>query len=380
MIKIRIGRYHLTSRNMLVLLWPLLVAVAKTARYTVLKNTLVSNAIGYRLLDIMGIDNLRFSIFDRTTVSDMISDTSVNAAIIYKKLNLLGLTTYAQFEVAITIIGNIILLLLFFSMKDEMDNLAFSFFAIMVVTVNTFDLCLSKEPIQMLFFLWCFFTINKFAERRKICIILLILIIFVMAVVFRTYYLAMLPYCYLALLVCDSFCKRGKPLLHMVIFVVVSVFIYAALLLFVRRFDYSIYSELLRVRVRYVVAVTRIVPWFDNSSLPGQMLNYLATVIRLLFPLELIRIGPKYYIYIIAQALISWYYIQCFRNLAKADNKKIFSIILFAGFLMMSAIHEIEFGSWIRHEASFIPAFILMNAAADQKHAAEHSVKNYEES
>ena len=110
-----------------------------------------------------------------------------------------------------------------------------------------------------------------------------------------------------------------------------------------------------------MVAVTRISPWFNSSTFTGQVLNYFSTILRLLFPVELFRLGAKYYVYIIAQIIISFFYLRAFRTLNCTGNRSVFAMVLFTGFLMMSAVHEIEFGSWIRHEISAVPIFVMMN-------------------
>ena len=52
-------------------------------------------------------------------------------------------------------------------------------------------------------------------------------------------------------------------------------------------------------------------------------------------------------------------FLKAFAFAKRGDTVSQFSIVIFTGFLLMSAVHEIEFGSWIRHEVAIFPILIM---------------------
>ena len=86
---------------------PVLVALGKLVRYTILKKVLVDQGIGHNWIGTIVNGGGSFSFID----TDGAIDAGGNSVFWYRVFNIFHLSTYGQFEVAITIIFNIILLL-----------------------------------------------------------------------------------------------------------------------------------------------------------------------------------------------------------------------------------------------------------------------------
>lgn len=335
----------------------LLIAIAKIVRYTVLKDTLVDNGIGYKFLKLMQSESLKVDFFEGFSRA---VDATGNAAWIYKKFNILGLNTYIQYEILITLIGNILFIFLIHVLITKMDEVRFVYLSILACALNIFDLCLSKEFIQILFFLLLAYLIRKYSKNEFLCVMLLSIGIIFMSVTFRIYFFLMLPFAGYALIIYKLYLKNRKFLQALIILLAGAGFLYMLCLLFARQISGSGYAELIRVRNRMVPSKTRIVPSIAGAhNLVQHTVNYLTVIFRLLFPVEIVFMGIQYMLYFFCQIIITYMFLKAFAFAKRGDTVSQFSIVIFTGFLLMSAVHEIEFGSWIRHEVAIFPILIM---------------------
>lgn len=355
-------------KDLLFIIWIPLIIIAKIIRYTMLKETLVDNGIGYIFLDLMQRGNLHFDLFENLKNT---TDTTGNAALIFSFLNILKLNTYVQYEIAISIIGNTIMILLFKKISNDLSILQFCYLVILILSVNIFDLCLSKEPIQIVLFGILAYIIRKTNDREIICILKLIIFIVIMSVIFRTYCLFMIPFAGCAFLTYKLYIKNKNLFLAIIFMLVSAGGLYILCLLLAKQVSISVYTELIRVRIRMVPSKTRIAPFIQTAdNLFLYMVNYLTVVIRLLFPIELLHFGIRYAVYFVCQLIITTVFFKTFICALNSDTKCKFSLIIFTSFLFMSAIHEIEFGSWIRHEVAIFPILIMFCEHENNKRLA----------
>ena len=81
----------------------------------------------------------------------------------------------------------------------------------------------------------------------------------------------------------------------------------------------------------------------------------------MLFPIELLLLGPKYFIYVLYQLMITLVVLKNTKNINKYSPRRRIALYIYIAFLMGSATFEPDFGSWIRHEAVLFPIFMLIS-------------------
>jgi len=97
-------------------------------------------------------------------------------------------------------------------------------------------------------------------------------------------------------------------------------------------------------------AKTIISDWIDKDGIIFLYLNYLINTLRLLFSIELLVKGIKYFPYVIFQM---WFT----KKLWNWKNIKEDKVILLYSFILISGVFEPDFGSFLRH---IVPYFIII--------------------
>lgn len=341
-------------------IWPFLIWMAKFMRYGIFRQNLVDMGIGHAFLSAMKNEHVKFSFLNMD--HNISADVSGNLVYIYQKLNFLRLDSYIAFEIFITVIGNLLLFFMIRNRKKQLDCFTFILLSVMILAVNIYAFCLSKEPLQLLFFIFMSYIIRKYAEHSFTCIFLLVLLIMLYSFLFRTYYMLMIPFAGLSLLLYQFYAKNQKKFLLILLFLTGAGILYATCLSAAGLVDKRIYEELIRVRIRMVPSNTRLVPLFSSNNLLTQTMNYVSALVRLLFPLELIRLGFKYLIYVFVQLVITYFILHSFCKIKELGKEAQYSLTIVLAFILMSAVHEIEYGSWIRHESVLLPVLLQIDS------------------
>ncbi|WP_308009576.1 hypothetical protein [uncultured Fusobacterium sp.] len=97
-------------------------------------------------------------------------------------------------------------------------------------------------------------------------------------------------------------------------------------------------------------ARTIISDWIDKNGMIFLYLNYFINTLRLLFPIELLIKGIKYFPYIVFQI---WFTKKLWNWKSNKNDK----VILLYSFILISGLFEPDFGSFLRHTVPYI--FIL---------------------
>ncbi len=97
-------------------------------------------------------------------------------------------------------------------------------------------------------------------------------------------------------------------------------------------------------------AKTIISDWLDKDGIIFLYLNYSINTLRLLFPIELLVKGIKYFPYVIFQI---WFT----KKLWNWKNIKSDKVILLYSFILISGVFEPDFGSFLRHTVPYL--FVL---------------------
>ena len=355
------------SKENILLLWLIFIAVAKIIRYTVLKTTLVDVGIGQRIMiDAINDHTTKFAVFSAENDAVDVLDAAGNAAFIFDKINFFGITTYGGFEIFITVIWNLLTIALFSKCRSSFGTSEALFVIMSIFALNIFDFTLAKEPIQFLFFFAVFYILES--KRGNVFkSVLTFAIILLSVAIFRMYYILMLFWAILFLLLKRYIIKDRQNFFTLILSFMLAAASYYFMLRFLRQASPSTYDELIRVRTRKNDATTDIQPLFSVTSLTPFCINYFIMIFRLLFPIELIKFGPKYGVYVICQLVISFIYVRGFFRLKKSSYEKTVAVSLFTGFLLMSAVFEPDFGSWIRHEIATFPVILIFSGLMPEK-------------
>lgn len=353
-------RRWLGSKENIIFLWIFFVLFAKVIRYTILKETLVDAGIGHKMVISINNHSTVFSLFDSQNSKDSIGDSIGNAAFFWEKTNFFHLSTYIEFEVCITIIWNLLLIFIISKCKPTFNTLESLFIVMAILMLNIFDFTIAKEPIQMLFFLAIFFILNS-NKRSIIKAFWSLVIIFVSIITFRSYYILMLYWAFIFLFLQHLILNKKTNICRILVVFIGIAFSYLLLLMVVQKVSPSTYTEFIRVRTRMSDATTDIQMWLPSPNLIMFSVNYFIIILRLLFPVELIRFGPKFLMYVFCQLVMSCVYFKVFPKMKTASFEEKISFVLFSGYIFMSAAFEPDFGSWVRHEAALFPVMVMFS-------------------
>lgn len=359
---IKIKTQVVFNKNVMYFLYPVIVIVAKIMRYIVFRESILLRGMGWGMLP---------EILNGTVGFDALWQGSGAATIAFFRLfNIFHLTTYEQFEAAITLVYSGILFLLLMRSKRTFTLYQLLMTCAIAALLNIYSFCLSKEPVQILYFLAMYLVIMSpgLSERQK-DIALLLLWLF-SAATFRQYYIMGVGF-YFLLRVADTGMRRHtqKKLSKkkIALLLVLMGAAYYCLLLLVRRVSMDAYLELLFARSQErgvgIDMNTRIVPLFPTDSLYYYPLNYVTTIIRLLFPLELIRLAPRgaqYIIFLVYQLMLTYTVLTCLRNVKQNPLYKNLALYTYLAYLFTAAAAELDFGTWTRHETALFPLYFVL--------------------
>lgn len=337
------------SRESILVLFPFLIFIGKLLRWTLMKTILVDNSSGRILISYLTDDSYNSN-----------WDSLESIVPFYKLINIFNLTSLGAYEIYLSVVLNIILLVIFLQINRELSVIEFIYYAFSVMVLNLFDFTLSKEPVQFLIFVAVFVALVNSTSKFWIYFLTSVLLIGC-GIVYRPYFLLMAAYIVI-LVFFFKLCKKLKLAKWKIIIIsVIGFTLFYFGILFVSRFvNTDIYTQLIRVRSRESSATTDIRAVFDSDNLFVFSCNYTLTIIRMMFPVELLRFGPKYYMYVVYQIIITGFVGACIFNINKLKEKQYIALIIMMSFILCSAAFEPDFGSWVRHEAVMLPIFIVM--------------------
>lgn len=333
------------EKKIIYVLFPLIVIIAKAIRYTILKETLVDRGIGYTFIEL--INN---NLYNTRTSGETLT------VIFFDLINFFNLSTYFSYEMYITIIWNLILFFIIFKLNSKLSLLQFLFIIASTAVLNIFDFCLAKEPLQMLFFIAMYIIIvcRKITYNLKAASVFFIYLL--ISLFLREYYVLM-AFFFMVIFIVDYLINKFKikkyRLTIGILCLILSIFL---LLILSSIFIPNQYDKLVRNRTNISNASTDIHVISENQENTNMfilLLDYIIVCVRLMFPIELIPLGIKYFPYVFYQILITYLILKSVRNIKENDKNKKLALFSYIAFLIGSAMFEPDFGSWIRHEAVF---------------------------
>ena len=139
-----------------------LIAGAKVVRHTIMKEVLVDMSVGNGMIAMINDENS--IIYDEEVSEEELAANSKSAKL-FSNINFFDLTTPIEFEVYITILWNIMLLIIIFMLRKKLDIMQAIFLILSVLVLNIFDFNLAKEPVQMLYFVLIYVVITSKSLR-----------------------------------------------------------------------------------------------------------------------------------------------------------------------------------------------------------------------
>ncbi len=356
----------------------IIVLMGKVVRYTVMKGTLLDFSVGYTLIQkvVNGGNHFGLTMSDITERNSGDSDLGTNTNFIYEKINIFGIRTYEGFEIYISILFNIILFIMLLKVKNSLSLVELIFLISSIAVLNIWDFCLAKEPIQMFYFILMFIILIskklKYNTKFWLCVFVYILCAFF----FRNYYILMCFFTVGIALMDKIYISKIKKfkLRHIIFLLLIAGLAYYSVLNVAKIISPDNYAELVRVRLRSSSAATCIWPIIGSSNLLLLTIEYIISIIRLMFPLELIRLGPKYLLYVTYQLIITAFIFKQLKNMKNISKESKIAIYIFLAFVLGSATFEPDFGSWIRHETVVFPIMLVFSGLTNK----ESEDKEYE--
>lgn len=289
-------------------------------------------------------------------------------AAFFRAINIFNLNDIYSWSVFLTFIFTLVLSLYFLLSKRRFSPLQYVFIFASLTLLNLFAFNLSKEIIQLLIFFVAFIIVGTNRIKRDWLKIALCSALFIFeSLFFRVYYLilaALIPIIYISVNKLKD--KKTSPykviISAMIAFFVITFFaglISSDGLNSILEARSSVNEQ--RIAMGDKNAVTMIHEVFGkNKNFFIFCLNFCLDFIRLLLPIELLFKGVIYIPFLIYQAaLVTLLFrnMKCFRIL---DEKRVLAISIIIGFLMVSAIFEPDFGSFIRHQSCIFPLASLL--------------------
>ena len=337
----------------------ILVAVGKIIRYTIMKNVLVNSGIGHHFIYPILYGTGGITLFDSDS---MTGDAGGNAVVIFRAINFFKINNYESWELYISVIWNIILFGLLLGVKKILNLKQFVFIGLSIIVLNIFDFTLAKEPIQMLYFIAIYYVLCLNNKSVKFKYILTIGIIAFSAISFRIYYFLIIMFMVLVQVLFNVFIikKEKVKIKDIIIMLLVIVGFYFIFLNIMKVIMPTEYNELIRVRTRSSTAASDMRNIFKSTNLLIFSFDYLIMLLRMMFPIELLRLGIKYVPYVLYQVIITYFVIKNIKSIKSNGKIKNIALYLYIGFLFASATFEPDFGSWVRHEAVLFPILLIL--------------------
>lgn len=361
--------------------FPLLIVIGKVVRWTMMVDTLINYSKGWGYIDTILNGSVSFSFFEAEDVLAGSEGSDSNMYLIFKLVRTLFLNIpddFYEFEIAITILWGIMLFLLCTYIKKRVNVVEFVFVCVGIIVLNVYCFTLAKEPFQMLYFYLLFLVIysTKISDNRKFIVGSLVILFSVAT--FRTYYILILVFAVAAILLIKWMTKNKKQE-NIKPIGIVGIYLglvgtYLAMMGVLKMTFGVLYIRMAECLLYASDATSSSNTYIENmvTNSTGNVvlvaLEYGLVVLRLLFPIELLSLGVKYWPYIIYQFAMSILMIGTLRNYNKNTKIQNVSLLFFIGFVFASGTFEVDYGAWIRHGAVTLPLVLLMSGIINQNY------------
>jgi hypothetical protein len=290
-----------------------------------------------------------------------------NTAVFSNAINVLGLSTLQQWSIFYAVIFNIVL----FNIAKKYKIKTFSSWLWFLGTcgmLNLYVFNLSKDIFQF----FVFFIVYLVVESKRSALSKIIIstgILFCWGLIFRIYYCLIAVYIIMTYVMLQSFFKP-KRLFSIITLIFSALLISFALTRYIMLENYEAMlmarNEINFFREDSPDAETMIVDIIRNDGNPLIFLvNIFLNTVRLMLPVELLLLIDfriRYLIFIGYQLITTSNYLKIALSVLhkETNNAQKVAFCVFTGFMLVSAIFEGDFGSWVRHESAILLIMLLM--------------------
>lgn len=283
----------------------------------------------------------------------------------YDAINIFHLTSITQFSIVFGLIMTPIMMWIISRTKEmQMRECIFALMAVGLLNIYVFSI--TKELIQMLYFMAIYIIISLPIKSSLVKILGCAAVYYWESLHFRTYYIIMAAmtvfmYVVFAWLKKREYITKKQIIISIILcFVAVFCFLYASSYI-----SYEDYIDALNVRDGTTETISGANTAIENpikvdSNLGIFMYDYVIVAVRMMFPIELLIKSPVYAPFVLFQIFILYYFFKTLTNIKKIDANMHVVIACFSAYLFGSFIFEPDFGSWVRHEAATFPILQMM--------------------
>lgn len=357
----------------IIYLFPILIIIGKIVRWIMMYDTLISYSKGWGYINTILNTKITISFFEMEDVLTGSFGSDNNMYLMYKGLRALCLNipdNFYEFEIVITLLWGFVLFLMFTYIKKRVNVIEFLYLFLGVMVISVYSLSLAKEPMQMLYFYLLFLVIYSERIPDNWKLIWGSGVIFFSAATFRVYYLLIIGFA-VAVMTFLYFLREDQKEGELSTFNILGIYVklvgvYFILMQFLQIFMNTLYLRLADSILYASDATESANTYIENvvtdstNNVVLVALEYSMVVIRLLFPLELLSLGVKYWPYIIYQLCMTTLMLRTLRNYNTNTKMQNVALIFFLGFVFASATFEVDFGAWIRHGAVVMPLVLLL--------------------
>ena len=370
--------------RVLIALYPVLILLGKVVRWTIMKGTLVGFSKGWGWIDPIMNGGWSWQFFGMDELVEGDVGTGDNTFTFFKffwKFFWAEVPdSFVSFEIFITVTFGLALLFVLAGMRKRLNLVEASFVALSVMVISVYCFALSKEPFQMAFFFLMYAVLQTAAIPTRYKFTGGLLVILLSASCFRTYYVLIVVFAFVYEILLRALYRPGRLFHHFdrqgrlswtaiaVQFLCMGV-VYFIMMLVLRFSMYELYARFEGALLYASEATSGSNTYMENillinNSSPNVAtvaVEYMLAVVRLLFPLELIGNGPKYWPYVAYQLFMTLFMFRTIRNYSTNTRTQNVAMIIFVGFVFASAAFEVDYGAWVRHCAVTIPVVLVMS-------------------
>lgn len=354
--------------------YPLLIIIGKVVRWTIMRGTLIRNSIGWTYPEHVINDPWTWEFFGTEELSRGDIGLGGNIYTFFKVVRLLFLglpEDFYSFEICITVMLGILMFLVLIGMKCKVNDVEMVFVSLVIIVNSVYCFSLGKEAFQMMFFLLIYAVLKSgfLSTGKKIRGTIAILIMSV--VTFRTYYILILVFSFAFIVIYKCIKKMNRAFIfnwkNILLVYFLMGLVYLVFMIALQFFDTGLYQRFWNALLYASDATSAGNTYIENWITPiignhvwGTWMEYMVVIIRLLFPLELLLKGSKYWPYILYQIIITCFMLKALCHMKENNSAQNIALIVFIGYVFMSAAFETDYGAWVRHSAVTFPIIMIM--------------------
>lgn len=292
-----------------------------------------------------------------------------SAAIFFYYINFFDLNSLMEWTIYISIL---FFLINFYLVKD-IKLIELKKFLLLITGLllwYLFSAGITKEIIQSLFFIIVYMVIcSDKIKYTWIKFLIGIIIIYFSSILFREYFILMAVFAIYIYIISIMLKKKNLSPKYYYIWMIIFSMILVTFFLFVISIilpeEYS-FIMILRTDYYYTQMMEVGTDSLITSLIPGEglfiyMINYIITYFRLLIPIELLfNIKIQYIPFVVYQLSFTYYYIKNISMMNIIDDKKFIALVFLTAYILVSAIMEPDFGSWVRHQTATYSLMLIL--------------------